>query len=174
MRKQATAQLENQATTPPLARTSRRKEPKIRTDVTPEIIPQDIDSGNPGLPVVAWEDSNISPENIDESPMLGVDRQQLQREMIEMRQRYRDGALEAASNIDKFEQLSSKLKSLLDEEFPGWETADDSDNRSSMVTLYFQYKADAERAAVIQEKFERLSNDLEALLREEFPGYVNS
>jgi len=173
MRKQATAPRENQASSPQLARASRRKESVVRTEIATDITPIAIEGESSGpSQIVAWQDSTVSTENEEPSPLLGVDRQQLQRDMIEMRERYRDGALEAASNIDKFDQLSSKLKSLLDEEFPGWETAEDGDSRSSMVTLYFQYRADAERAATIQEKFERLSHDVEALLREEFPGDV--
>jgi hypothetical protein len=98
------------------------------------------------------------------------DRRRLHGELIEMRERYREAATEAGSNLERFEELCGKVKTLLDEEFPGWE-AGAEDRRSDMVTLYFQYRADADRAAGIQEKFEQLSRDIDVLLKEEFPDW---
>jgi hypothetical protein len=118
-----------------------------------------------------YEQSRRDPaERREDQATPGSDRRRLQAEMIEMRERYRDGAVEAAANLERFEELSSRAKALLDEEFPGWE-ADPDERRSDMVTLYFQYRADADRAAGIQEKFSRLTRDIELLLSEEFPDW---
>ncbi len=173
MRKQAVARIGGQPMIPFKTKSGRRKESPGAIDLGREespsalgrSLPQAMDGTKP--PPIS---TSAQP---DASGAMSEERKRLQSELIEVRERYRGGALEAASTLEKYGNLSGKLKSLLDEEFPGWDLAEPADIRSNMVTLYFQYRADADRAAAIQEKFERITHDIEVVLNEEFPDWQN-
>lgn len=164
------ASLEGRRSVPPnpdKPRIRRRMQDKPNVAEEQPVLPPQFLLSTEEQPLAAARKSGPGSEHVARS---GPDRRRLHGELIEMRERYRDAATEACSNLERFEELCGKVKTLLDEEFPGWEAGPES-RRSDMVTLYFQYRADAYRAAGIQEKFEQLTRDIDMLMTEEFPDW---